>query len=127
MDYVGQVINESLRRYTPGNVLLRICTKDYNVSGTSHVIEKGVNLMLPMSAIHNDPEYFPDPLKFDPDRFSPEEVQKRNPFTFLPFGEGPRNCMGLRSVRNSNSPSCRFTFCFHFQTDLGFFKLAWEW
>lgn len=91
MEYCGQVINESMRKYTPGNVLLRICTKDYEVPGTKHVIEKGINLMLPMSAIHNDPEYFPNPDKFDPERMSPEEVKKRNPFTFLPFGEGPRN------------------------------------
>jgi cytochrome P450 family 6 len=87
MEYCGQVINESLRKYTPGNVLLRICTKDYPVPGTKLVIEKGANLMLPMSAIHNDPEFFPAPHKFDPERFSPEEVQKRNPFTFLPFGK----------------------------------------
>lgn len=87
MEYCGQVINESLRKYTPGNVLLRICTKDYPVPGTNHVIERGMNLMLPMHAIHNDPEYFPDPDKFDPERFSPEEVKKRNSFTFLPFGK----------------------------------------
>ncbi|CRL05217.1 CLUMA_CG018035, isoform A [Clunio marinus] len=96
MEYCGQVINESMRKYTPGNVLLRICTKDYHVPGTNHIIEKGANLMLPMHAIHNDPEFFPNPDKYDPERFSPEEVKKRNPFTFLPFGEGPRNCMGLR-------------------------------
>lgn len=87
MEYCGQVISESLRKYTPGNVLLRVCTKDYPVPGTNHVIEKGSNLMLPMHAIHNDPEYFPNPDKFDPDRFSPEEVKKRNPITFLPFGK----------------------------------------
>lgn len=115
MEYCGQVINESMRKYTPGNVLLRHCTKEYNVPGTNHIIDKGANLMLPMNAIHNDPEFFPDPDKFDPERFSPEEIKKRNPFTFLPFGkwwknwnrrehptewfisgEGPRNCMGLR-------------------------------
>lgn len=87
MDYCGQVINESMRKYTPGNVLLRVCRKDYPVPGTKHVIEEGMNLMLPMHAIHNDPEFFPDPDKFDPERFSPEEVKKRNPFHFLPFGK----------------------------------------
>lgn len=87
MEYCGQVINESMRKYTPGNVLLRICTKDYQVPGKDLVIEKGKNLMLPMHAIHNDPEFFPNPDKFDPERFSPEEVKKRNPFTFLPFGK----------------------------------------
>lgn len=87
MEYCGQVINESMRKYSPGNVLLRICTKEYQVPGTNHVIDKGANLMLPMNAIHNDPEYFPEPDKFDPERFSPEAVKERNPFTFLPFGE----------------------------------------
>lgn len=87
MEYCGQVIMESMRKYTPGNVLLRICTKDYEVPGTNYVIEKGMNLMLPMHAIHNDPEYFPDPDVFDPDRFTPEEVRKRHPFSFLPFGK----------------------------------------
>lgn len=96
MEYCGQVINESMRKYSPGNVLLRICTKEYKVPGTDHVIEKGMNLMLPMHAIHNDPEYFPNPDVFDPDRFTPEEIRKRHPFSFLPFGEGPRNCMGVR-------------------------------
>ena len=116
MEYCGQVINESMRKYTPGNVLLRICTKDYKVPDTNYVIEKGMNIMLPMHAIHNDPEYFPNPDAFIPERFSAEETRKRHPFSFLPFGnifiifflkqiktkakiisgEGPRNCMGLR-------------------------------
>jgi cytochrome P450 family 6 len=87
MDYCGQVINESLRKYSPGNVLLRVCTKDYKVPGKDLIIEKDLNLMLPMHAIHNDPEYFPEPDKFDPERFSPEAIKNRNPFTFLPFGK----------------------------------------
>lgn len=86
MEYVGQVIDESMRKYTPGNVLLRTATKDYKVPGTDFILEKGVPIMLPMSAIHNDPEYFPEPEKFDPDRFAPEEVKKRHPMNFLPFG-----------------------------------------
>lgn len=90
MDYCGQVISEALRKYTPGNVLLRICTRDYQVPGKDLIIEKGCNLMLPMLAIHNDPEYFPEPEKFDPDRFSPEAVKERDPFTFLPFGKFSR-------------------------------------
>lgn len=86
MEFAGQIINESLRKYTPGNVLMRRCTKDYKVPGTNTTIEKGKYVFLPMLAIHNDPEYFPNPEEFNPDRFSPENERKRNPFTFLPFG-----------------------------------------
>lgn len=86
MEWCGQVISESLRKYTPGNVLLRTCTKEYRVPGTDYIIDKGSNIMLPISAIHNDPEYFPEPHKFDPERFSSAAVKDRNAFAFLPFG-----------------------------------------
>ena len=87
MEFVGQVMDESLRKYSPGNILMRKCTTDYNVPGTNVTIEKGKYVFLPMLAIHNDPEYFPEPDIFDPDRFSPELEKSRNPFTYLPFGE----------------------------------------
>lgn len=87
MNFAGQVIDESLRKYSPGNVLMRKCTNDYKVPGTNITIEKGKYVFMPMLAIHNDPEYFPEPDVFDPDRFSPELEKSRNPFTYLPFGE----------------------------------------
>jgi cytochrome P450 family 6 len=96
MEYAGRVISESLRKYTPGNVLMRKCTKEYKIADTDITIEKGRMVFLPMHAIHTDPEFFPEPEKFDPDRFTPEMEKERNPFTYLPFGEGQRICMGLR-------------------------------
>lgn len=60
------------------------------------MIERGTNVFVPVYAVQNDPEYYPNPEKFDPDRFLEEEKNKRPNCTYMPFGDGPRNCIGLR-------------------------------
>jgi cytochrome P450 family 6 len=57
-------------------------------------VEKGVQILLPVLGLHHDPKYYPDPEKFDPERFNEVEKKKRPQFSFLPFGEGPRICIG---------------------------------
>ena len=95
--YLDQVINESLRKYPPIPTITRKSTKDYTIPGTNLNISKGTSIFLPVYSFHHDPEYYPEPEKFDPERFSPgDDVRTRHPFTFLPFGEGPRICLGLR-------------------------------
>lgn len=85
-----------MRKYPPVANLQRVVTKDYKVPGTDHVLEKGVAIFIPVYAIQRDPEYYPDPERFDPDRFTAEQKQQRHGSTYLPFGDGPRNCIGIR-------------------------------
>lgn len=89
-------ILESLRKYSPASSLIRETSADYTVPNTNITLKKGTKVLIPVHAIHHDPEYYQNPDVFDPDRFSPEMTSKRNPCLFLPFGSGPRNCIGLR-------------------------------
>jgi cytochrome P450 len=57
-------------------------------------VEKGTKLLVPILGLHHDSKYYPDPERFDPERFSEEEKRKRPKFSYLPFGEGPRMCIG---------------------------------
>ncbi|XP_053692628.1 uncharacterized protein LOC128741078 [Sabethes cyaneus] len=96
MEMLDRCISESLRMYPPATTLTRLVTKPYKVPGTNVTLEKGSTVIVPLYAIQQDPEYFPNPERFDPDRFTPEQVAKRNPYSYMPFGEGPRICIGMR-------------------------------
>ncbi|KAK9884799.1 hypothetical protein WA026_009027 [Henosepilachna vigintioctopunctata] len=96
MDYLENVINETLRLYPISSVLSRTCTKDYKVPGTNLLLKKGQKLYIPVMGIHYDEEFHPEPEKFDPERFSEAYKGNITSSTFMPFGDGPRNCIGLR-------------------------------
>lgn len=85
-----------MRKFPSGDGNLRIADRDYKIPNSNHTIEKGILTLVPVFAIHRDPNIYPNPEVFDPERFSEENIAKRHPFTFLPFGEGPRICIGLR-------------------------------
>ncbi|KAG8176927.1 hypothetical protein JTE90_018710 [Oedothorax gibbosus] len=96
MRYLDNVISETLRIYPPLSRLDRTADADYTFSSTGITIRKGNLISIPVHGIHRDPNIYPEPEKFDPDRFTPEEKEKRDPYVYLPFGAGPRNCVAMR-------------------------------
>uniref|UniRef100_A0A182PYV7 Uncharacterized protein n=1 Tax=Anopheles epiroticus TaxID=199890 RepID=A0A182PYV7_9DIPT len=94
MEYLGWIVNETLRMHPPVATLHRITTQPYQLPNGS-VIPEGVGVVIPNLAFHNDPDLFSDPLDFKPERFSVKDDFKNN-FSYLPFGEGPRICIGMR-------------------------------
>ncbi|CAG2172994.1 unnamed protein product [Oppiella nova] len=70
--------------------------EDVMLGNTGVKIEKGVIAEIPVYAIHHDPDHYPDPFTFIPDRFMPENRGHIKAYTYLPFGSGPRNCIGMR-------------------------------
>ena len=100
MPYLNAVVNETLRMYPPATRVDR-CVSDKNGFDFESPIGKirmphGSSVMIPIYAMHHMDEYFPDPEKFDPERFMPENRDKLQPNTFLPFAIGPRDCLGKR-------------------------------
>ncbi|XP_063703577.1 cytochrome P450 6a2-like [Culicoides brevitarsis] len=94
--YLDQVINETLRLYPPVSLLQRKLVKPYKVPGTNSYIDPGLVVFISVYGIQRDARYFKDPLKFDPTRFSSENYKNIQPYSFIPFGEGPRQCIGIR-------------------------------
>ncbi|XP_062137473.1 probable cytochrome P450 6a21 [Drosophila sulfurigaster albostrigata] len=97
MVYVNQVISEILRLYTVLPILSRQALEDYVVPGyPKYVIKKGMPVIIPAGAMHRDEKLYPNPNQFNPDNFEPERVKNRDSVEWLPFGDGPRNCIGMR-------------------------------
>lgn len=75
--------------------ITRLCTRDFKDPDSDLVIKKGTQIIISPFGLQWDEKYFPNPEVFNPDRFTEEQKASRHHYTYLPFGEGPRVCIGL--------------------------------
>ncbi|XP_017879816.1 probable cytochrome P450 6a14 [Ceratina calcarata] len=102
MKYLDACFQETLRKYPVLLWLSRTSMSDYTFSDTKVTIPKDVQVFLPVFAIQRDPEIFPNPETYDPERFTGDNATGRHPMYYLPFGDGPRNCIGARFAKNQS-------------------------
>uniref|UniRef100_A0A1I8MI06 Uncharacterized protein n=1 Tax=Musca domestica TaxID=7370 RepID=A0A1I8MI06_MUSDO len=97
MVYLEQVIQETLRFYTTIPTINRLASEDYVVGDNpKYVIKKGMAVVIPAAALHRDERYYPQPDVFNPEHFAASQVAERDSVLNLSFGDGPRNCIGMR-------------------------------
>ncbi len=92
LSYTLQVIEESMRLFPPAWITDRVALDDDHIAGVD--IRKGETIIIYIYGAHHDPAHWPEPERFDPERFQPERKKKQPPFSYLPFGGGPRLCIG---------------------------------
>ncbi|XP_062565064.1 probable cytochrome P450 28a5 [Armigeres subalbatus] len=103
--YLDQVVNEGLRMWPPAGFMSKKCTEpmELPLTGDRNIsIGEEICAIISIWSLHRDPEYYDDPLTFNPDRFSPETggtSPYREKGCFIPFGDGPRQCLGMRFAR----------------------------
>jgi len=106
------VFTETPRKYPILPFLDRISYSNYELpapTGNGTItLPAGTGVYIPVYALHHDPTYFPEPEKFDPDRFTAENKHSRPKYTYIPFGEGPRMCLG--KDRRLLAPCMSFRF-----------------
>jgi cytochrome P450 len=92
LDYTERLLYETMRIYTPTWIFAREAVADDVVQG--YALKAGSSLLISSYVTHHNPEFWPQPETFDPDRFLPENVASRHRYAYLPFGAGPHLCIG---------------------------------
>ena len=93
LTYTRQVIQEAMRVFPPVAMVVRQPTRNLSIGGVD--VTPRDNVFVPIYAIHHHRALWPDPERFDPDRFTPDKVKARHRWSYLPFGAGPRICIGM--------------------------------
>ncbi|KAE8748379.1 Cytochrome P450 CYP6 [Frankliniella occidentalis] len=96
LPYTDMCVQETLRMYPPVPFLTRQAMVKRQLPLSDVVLEKGTRLMIPVRALHYDPQYWDEPLRYDPQRFTEEAKKARPQLVYMPFGDGPRICIGMR-------------------------------
>ncbi|XP_061395488.1 cytochrome P450 6d1-like [Musca vetustissima] len=95
MKYLDLCVMETMRKYPGLPFLNRECTQDFQIPGMDFTIKRGTAIIIPLFGLHRDPEYFPQPMDYIPERFD-RDIINYNPMAYMPFGEGPRHCIAQR-------------------------------
>jgi cytochrome P450 len=93
LTYTRQVIQESMRVYPPVAMVVRQAVEAFELGGEQ--VKPGDNVFVPIYAVHHHKALWSDPEVFDPERFAPDAVRGRHRWSYLPFGAGPRICIGM--------------------------------
>ncbi len=95
LKYLERCVLESFRITPTVPIYMRKLDAPLNLSD-GFELGAGTSVVVPLWMIHRDPDNFPNSHIFDPDRFLPENMKKRHPYSFIPFSSGPRNCIGYK-------------------------------
>ncbi|KAJ2939659.1 hypothetical protein O0L34_g14378 [Tuta absoluta] len=96
MTLLDMSFKEAMRMFPSLGCLNRVCKRKYKIPELDITLDPGVKILIPVQAIHMDEKHYDNPSEFRPERFAAEAVKERHNFAYLPFGDGPRGCIGAR-------------------------------
>lgn len=126
LDYLSMVINETVRLFPITPLIGREVMSDTQLE--KFMIPTGSSLVIPIYKVHRNPKIWgPESNLFNPDNFLPENVEKRHPYSYIPFSAGARNCIGMKySLLAMKTMICHLLRCYKFTTSLKYSELKFK-